>query len=203
LPGIDKSSFDRDELEQLLNLPRGSDFQSSCMNILERLVDFKSSWPFLKPVKKEEVPDYYDVIKFPMDFVTMREKIVEGKYKNREQYISDIQLICDNARVYNTKNTIYFKCATELEKYAKEILVNLRNENKNEKDWEANYLSDWTPPQNNPNQPNKISSNGKSHGKNTKESKTTMGSSCIYLQKKGIKFDNGKSNSRIKKVKHK
>lgn len=203
MPGIEKSSFDKDELEQLLNLPRGSDFQSSCMNILERLVDFKSSWPFLKPVKKEEVPDYYDVIKFPMDFVTMREKIVEGKYKNREQYISDIQLICDNARVYNTKNTIYFKCATELEKYAKEILVNLRNENKNEKDWEANYLSDWTPPQNNPIHPNKNSTNGKSNGKNNKEDKTTVKNTNMFLQKKGLKFDNGKSNSRIKKVKHK
>ena len=25
-----------------------------------------SAWPFLDPVPREEVPDYYDVIKYPM-----------------------------------------------------------------------------------------------------------------------------------------
>ena len=110
IPGLEKTSFDFQELEDLLDLPRGSDFQSSCLHILERLVEFKSSWPFLQSVKKEEVPDYYDVVKNPMDFHTMREKVLAGDYKNREQYIEDVQLICDNARIYNTKNTIYYKC---------------------------------------------------------------------------------------------
>lgn len=28
-----------------------------------------SSWPFRKPVDRDEVPDYYDVIRFPMGAV--------------------------------------------------------------------------------------------------------------------------------------
>lgn len=82
-----------------------------------------------------------------MDFQTMREKVLAGEYKNREQYIEDVQLICDNARLYNTKNTIYYKCAFDLEKYAKDILVNLKNENdkSSENNLELNYLSDWQP----------------------------------------------------------
>lgn len=144
---MEKTSFDFQELESLLDLPRGSDFQSSCLHILERLVEFKSSWPFLQSVKKEEVPDYYDVIKNSMDFQTMRGKVLAGEYKNREQYIEDVQLICDNARLYNTKNTIYYKCACDLEKYAKDILVNLKNENdkSTENCLELNYLEDWQP----------------------------------------------------------
>lgn len=147
IPGVDKTSFDLQELDDLLDLPRGCDFQSSCMHILERLVEFKSSWPFLQSVKKEEVPDYYDVIKNPMDFQTMREKVLAGDYQNREQYIEDVQLICDNARLYNTKNTIYYKCACDLEQYAKDILVNLKNENdkSSEGHLELNYLLDWQP----------------------------------------------------------
>jgi histone acetyltransferase len=144
---VSQSSFDLKELKELLDLPRGCDFQSSCLHILERLVEFKSSWPFLKPVKKEEVPDYYDVIKNPMDFQTMREKVLAGEYRNREQYIEDVQLICDNARLYNTKSTIYYKSASDLEQYAKDILVNLKNQNDNasEGNFEMNYLSDWQP----------------------------------------------------------
>lgn len=31
------------------------------------LKNHKCSWPFKEPVKREEVPDYYDVIKNPID----------------------------------------------------------------------------------------------------------------------------------------
>lgn len=103
-------------------------------------MEYKSSWPFLKPVKQEEVPDYYDVIKKPMDFQRMREKIMKGEYKDREAYIADVMLICSNAKLYNTKATIYYKCASELEKYSREILINLKNESRNEGDYEVDYL---------------------------------------------------------------
>ena len=145
IAGISKTSFDMKELNDLLDLPLGSDFHTSCMNSLERLVDFTKSWPFLKPVKREEVPDYYEVIKKPMDFQTMREKVIAGEYKNRDQFILDVQQICDNARLYNTKNTIYYKSASDLEKHAKDILGNLKNHNKGQSEWNANYLSDWEP----------------------------------------------------------
>ena len=140
IPGLSKTSFDQHELNQLLALPKGSDFQSSCLNILERLIEYKSSWPFLKPVKQEEVPDYYDVIKRPMDFQRMRDKIIKGEYQNRESYIADVMLICANAKMYNIKSTIYYKCAAELEKYSREILVNLKNEYRNDAENEVEYL---------------------------------------------------------------
>ena len=35
--------------------------------VLNQLRGHTSAWPFLKPVDREEVPDYYDHIKFPMD----------------------------------------------------------------------------------------------------------------------------------------
>lgn len=194
IKGIENTSFNVEELTELLDLPRGSDFQSSCMHILERLVEFKSSWPFLQSVKKEEVPDYYDVVKDPMDFQTMREKILEAKYKNRDQYISDVQKICDNARLYNTKNTIYYKCATELEKYAKEILVNLKNENRNDLEWETNYLNDWKPPQ-------KITRVIKGV-KNMAEKLNVKTNLSARFRKNG-KIENGKGVNQMKRVKNK
>ncbi len=35
--------------------------------ILNQARNHTSAWPFLKPVDREEVPDYYDHIKYPMD----------------------------------------------------------------------------------------------------------------------------------------
>ena len=37
------------------------------------------SWPFLVPVEKKKFPGYHRVIKKPMDFQTMRNKLDEGR----------------------------------------------------------------------------------------------------------------------------
>lgn len=48
----------------------------------------KSSWPFLEPVNKEDVPDYYDIVTDPIGkpyFINIRRK------NSRKE--TDIQLI--------------------------------------------------------------------------------------------------------------
>lgn len=47
----------------------------SLQTILNVILQHKDSWPFHKPVDKKEVPDYYDVIKYPMDLKTMAERL--------------------------------------------------------------------------------------------------------------------------------
>ena len=56
---------------------------------------------FCKPVDPEAVPDYYDVIKYPMDLETIRMKIDEGCYATYQAFLSDIERIVFNAREYN------------------------------------------------------------------------------------------------------
>uniref|UniRef100_A0A158R684 Bromo domain-containing protein n=1 Tax=Syphacia muris TaxID=451379 RepID=A0A158R684_9BILA len=51
-------------------------------------------------VDPEEVPDYYDVIKHPMDLSTMLDKA--NFYKNPEEFLADFALIRDNALEYNS-----------------------------------------------------------------------------------------------------
>lgn len=40
-------------------------------NILNKLTAMSESWPFVKPVNKKAVKDYYDVVKHPMDLETI------------------------------------------------------------------------------------------------------------------------------------
>lgn len=46
--------------------------------VLAAVRQHTSAWPFLKPVEKSEVPDYYDHIKYPMDLKTMGERVKKG-----------------------------------------------------------------------------------------------------------------------------
>lgn len=56
---------------------------------------------FSKPVDPEEVPDYTQVIRNPMDFSTMKTKIDHHKYHTVKMFLDDIDLICNNALEYN------------------------------------------------------------------------------------------------------
>ena len=38
------------------------------------------AWPFLEPVNPRLVPGYRRIIKTPMDFLTMRERLLQGGY---------------------------------------------------------------------------------------------------------------------------
>lgn len=76
-----------------------------------------SAWPFLKPVDKNEVPDYYDHIKYPMDLKSMGERIRRGYYINRRLFMADMGRIFSNCRLYNSPDTEYYRCANNLERY--------------------------------------------------------------------------------------
>ncbi len=95
-------------------------FFKQCQNVLKLLNNHSSSWPFKKPVNLEEVPDYTDHIKHPMDLETMDKRLETREiYVNKESFRRDLQLIFDNAKSYNKPNTIYYRYAVNLEEYIK------------------------------------------------------------------------------------
>ncbi len=48
--------------------------------LLAELERHQDAWPFLTPVNLKSVPGYRKVIKKPMDFFTIREKLVSSQY---------------------------------------------------------------------------------------------------------------------------
>ena len=56
---------------------------------------------FHEPVDLEEVPDYADVIKRPMDLSTTMDKLNAGEYETPGQFLADIEQIRTNAYAYN------------------------------------------------------------------------------------------------------
>ena len=86
----------------------------------------RNIWPFTQPVKKDEVPDYFDVIKEPMDLQTVKMKIETNGYADKEEFERDVRLIFSNAKTYHQKNTIYYKDADENEAVATNLLATLK-----------------------------------------------------------------------------
>ncbi|RXN23272.1 ATPase family AAA domain-containing 2B isoform X1 [Labeo rohita] len=70
-------------------------------DVTKRLATDKRFQIFSKPVDIEEVSDYLEVIKQPMDLSTIMTKIDTHKYTVAKDFLVDIDLICSNALEYN------------------------------------------------------------------------------------------------------
>lgn len=75
------------------------------------------SWPFDRPVSVKEVPDYYTIIKNPMDFAKIKSKLNMGEYTINEQMMNDVQLVFRNCDLYNTDETEIYRIGQNLERF--------------------------------------------------------------------------------------
>uniref|UniRef100_A0A182P397 Bromodomain adjacent to zinc finger domain protein 1A n=1 Tax=Anopheles epiroticus TaxID=199890 RepID=A0A182P397_9DIPT len=85
--------------------------------LIDDILKHPNSWPFNRPVSSKEVPDYYTVIKNPMDFARIKSKLNMGDYKINEQMMSDVQLVFRNCDLYNTDETDVYRIGRDLEQY--------------------------------------------------------------------------------------
>uniref|UniRef100_A0A4W6FTI5 Bromodomain adjacent to zinc finger domain 2B n=1 Tax=Lates calcarifer TaxID=8187 RepID=A0A4W6FTI5_LATCA len=72
-----------------------------CRVLLAELESHQDAWPFLTPVNHKAVPGYRKVIKKPMDFSTIGEKLATNQYLNLETFIIDVNLVFDNCEKFN------------------------------------------------------------------------------------------------------
>ncbi|KAK7283459.1 hypothetical protein RIF29_12990 [Crotalaria pallida] len=100
--------------------------------ILDRLQKKDTHGVFSEPVDPEELPDYHDIIKQPMDFGTVRNKLDGALYANLEQFENDVFLICSNAMQYNSADTIYYRQARAMQEIARKDFENLRQDSDND-----------------------------------------------------------------------
>ncbi|KAF7283951.1 hypothetical protein GWI33_022776 [Rhynchophorus ferrugineus] len=70
-------------------------------DMCKKLANNKLFFMFTKPVDTKEVPDYTEIIKQPMDLETMMTKVDFHLYECAKDFLTDIDLICQNALEYN------------------------------------------------------------------------------------------------------
>ncbi|KAJ4384429.1 Transcriptional activator spt7 [Didymella sp. IMI 355093] len=92
----------------------------SVEKVLMELKAGEHAHPFLQRVNKREAPDYYNVIKHPMDIGTMMKKLKQLQYKSKKDFVEDLMLIWSNCLKYNAdpnhflrKKALHMKKETE------------------------------------------------------------------------------------------
>ncbi|XP_014641419.1 PREDICTED: bromodomain adjacent to zinc finger domain protein 2B isoform X14 [Ceratotherium simum simum] len=88
-----------------------------CSMILTEMETHEDAWPFLLPVNLKLVPGYKKVIKKPMDFSTIREKLSSGQYPNLETFALDVKLVFDNCETFNEDDSDIGRAGHSMRKY--------------------------------------------------------------------------------------
>ncbi|TKW09202.1 hypothetical protein SEVIR_6G078300v4 [Setaria viridis] len=89
-----------------------------CGNLLKSLMSHAWAGPFLVPVDvvKLNIPDYFDIVKQPMDLGTIQKKMNAGMYSTPREFAADVRLTFSNAMNYNPVNNDVHLMAKTLNK---------------------------------------------------------------------------------------
>lgn len=121
VPGLKESGWTV-EMDELSRRPKRGPHHTLMRHILVELSNHQAAWPFTNPVNAQDVPDYYEFIKQPMDLSTMETKLEKNQYLTLDDLIHDANLIFNNCRLYNPPTSVYAKQANRLEKFVKDSL---------------------------------------------------------------------------------
>ncbi|KAJ2827115.1 hypothetical protein IWW50_002048 [Coemansia erecta] len=83
---------------------------------------------FVRPVAEAEAPDYFEIVKQPMDFGTMRERVAAGGYVSVDDFERDLLLVVANCMKYNQPNTYYFQLAARVKRHIERLVGAVRQE---------------------------------------------------------------------------
>ncbi|NXC22949.1 KAT2A acetyltransferase, partial [Corythaeola cristata] len=87
VPGIRESHQLLLGSEPLKELKDPDQLYNTLKNLLAQIKTHPSAWPFMEPVKKSEAPDYYEIIRFPIDLKTMTERLKNRYYVTKKLFI--------------------------------------------------------------------------------------------------------------------
>jgi hypothetical protein len=69
---------------------------------------------FHNPIKTSEAPDYYDIVKRPMDLKTIKSRIREGQITSSDEFQREVYLMFANSLMYNRPGSDIFNMAEEV-----------------------------------------------------------------------------------------
>ncbi|XP_067351258.1 bromodomain-containing protein 7 isoform X3 [Channa argus] len=104
----------RSELDKLEAEKEQTPLQEALNQLIRQLQRKDPSAFFSFPVTDLIAPGYSAIIKRPMDFSTMKDKVKKECYQSLDELKMDFRIMCENAMIYNKPETIYHKAARKL-----------------------------------------------------------------------------------------
>ena len=103
--GANKVKFTKEELKEAFEPP-----------LLKMYNCEPEAIPFRVPVdpKQLNIPDYFEIIKKPMDMSAIKNKLETGCYTDPWEFVEDVWLMFENAWIYNRKTSRVYKYCTKV-----------------------------------------------------------------------------------------
>jgi len=89
------------------NAPIYESWDKAAKRLISSLWKFNQSWIFHEPVDPDKlgVPDYFNIIKNPMDFGTIKQRLNTNYYHRMQEFLDDMQLVFDNCCKFNGEDS--------------------------------------------------------------------------------------------------
>jgi SWI/SNF-related matrix-associated actin-dependent regulator of chromatin subfamily A protein 2/4 len=105
--------------------------------ILEVIITYRDSSdgrvlsePFMKLPSRRELPDYYEVIKKPLDIKKILTRIEDEKYTELDDLERDFMQLCKNAQAYNEEASLIYDDSIVLQSVFSDARKRLEKEEK-------------------------------------------------------------------------
>lgn len=127
-PGRRKDEEEDDRPRKKRGRPSGSPgvvsprLRHGMRSIVQMIVDYVDadgrvlSEPFMKLPSRKDLPDYYKVIRKPVDIKKILTRIDENKYGDLDELETDCILMCKNAQAYNEEASLIHEDSIVLER---------------------------------------------------------------------------------------
>ena len=89
-------------------------FQTVISLLHDQICQLRNGSIFHGPVKVSDAPDYYDIVKRPIDLKAIKTKIRDGRVTDSHEYQRDIYLMFANSMMYNRPDSDLYKMAEEV-----------------------------------------------------------------------------------------
>lgn len=128
--GPDRKSTPRPQIQRTPKKPRI--ITTRCQQLFDTIRDYKEpkagrqlSIIFLRLPSKSDYPDYYEIIKNPIDMDRIQSKI--SKYNSLDEIMADFALMFENACTYNEPDSQIYKDALALQQICIQTKQKLRD----------------------------------------------------------------------------
>lgn len=94
-----------------------SPVMKQCSRILQKMLRHRHAHPFAQPVDPVllMIPDYFDIVKNPMDFGTINQRLESNYYSEPQEFADDVRLVFSNCRLYNAAQSDIVKMGNLIE----------------------------------------------------------------------------------------
>ena len=93
-----------------------------CETALDSIMSHPLALPFIEPIERASLPQYFKVIKRPMSFLTVKKKLERRLYASKDSFIDDIRLVFRNCQKFNDVGSKLYKDSVEIGKFVDSLL---------------------------------------------------------------------------------